>query len=163
MKLIVTYCSLQGSVEDIGAMYQSTQWCSVVASEGKGRGNGPDEANAASSTDVTDSAPSLPSLQQTVTLHSPFEDVLDEPDYDRLSDLEELKQCCLIRPRHPTAPRRRAMATDFSEGRLETFVGSPQKELPGTQNQYVSYLVTTKVGSLAHSCGFVLALPVSNT
>jgi hypothetical protein len=37
------------------------------------------------------------------------------------------------------------MAEDFSEGRLETFVGSPQKELAGTQNAYVSYLVTTKV------------------
>jgi hypothetical protein len=37
------------------------------------------------------------------------------------------------------------MAADFSEGRLETVVGSPQKELAGTQNAYVSYLVTTKV------------------
>lgn len=37
------------------------------------------------------------------------------------------------------------MAEDFSEGRLETSVGSPQKELAGTQNAYVSYLVTTKV------------------
>jgi sorting nexin-4 len=37
------------------------------------------------------------------------------------------------------------MAADFSEGRLETIVGSPQKELAGTQNAYVSYLVTTKV------------------
>ncbi|KAF1360410.1 Phox-like protein [Lizonia empirigonia] len=36
------------------------------------------------------------------------------------------------------------MAEDFSEGRLETSVGSPQKELAGTQNAYVSYLVTTK-------------------
>ncbi|KAL6711801.1 intercellular trafficking and secretion [Coniothyrium glycines] len=36
------------------------------------------------------------------------------------------------------------MADDFSEGRLETLVNSPQKELSGTQNQYVSYLVTTK-------------------
>jgi hypothetical protein len=39
-----------------------------------------------------------------------------------------------------------AMADDFSEGRLETFVGTPQKELPGTKDAYVSYLVTTKVG-----------------
>lgn len=38
------------------------------------------------------------------------------------------------------------MADDFSEGRLETFVGTPQKELPGTKDAYVSYLVTTKVG-----------------
>jgi hypothetical protein len=45
----------------------------------------------------------------------------------------------------PSALDARAMAEDFSEGRLETFVGSPQKELAGTQNAYVSYLVTTKV------------------
>ncbi|KAF2831155.1 Phox-like protein [Ophiobolus disseminans] len=36
------------------------------------------------------------------------------------------------------------MADDFSEGKLETVVDSPQKELSGTQNQYVSYQVTTK-------------------
>ncbi|KAF9736016.1 intercellular trafficking and secretion [Paraphaeosphaeria minitans] len=36
------------------------------------------------------------------------------------------------------------MAADFSEGRLETFVDTPQKELPGTKDAYVSYLVTTK-------------------
>ncbi|KAF2281254.1 uncharacterized protein EI97DRAFT_366855 [Westerdykella ornata] len=37
-----------------------------------------------------------------------------------------------------------SMAADFSEGRLETTVGSPQKELAGTKDAYVSYLVTTK-------------------
>lgn len=155
------YYPLRESADGLGAMYESVQWWSVVL-----EGNSPDDANAASPTDVTDSAPSLsllPSLQPTASPCGPFEDLVDEPDYDHLSDLEELKQCYLIRPQHPTAPRRRAMATDFSEGRLETFVGSPQKELPGTQNQYVSYLVTTKVGSLAHSCSFVLALLVSNT
>ncbi|KAF2662923.1 Phox-like protein [Lophiostoma macrostomum CBS 122681] len=36
------------------------------------------------------------------------------------------------------------MTAEFSEGRLETFVGKPQKELPGTKDAYVSYLVTTK-------------------
>ena len=41
------------------------------------------------------------------------------------------------------------MAADFSEGRLETFVGSPQKELAGTQNAYFSYLVTTKVSPVS--------------
>lgn len=45
----------------------------------------------------------------------------------------------------PSALTARTMAEDFSEGRLETLVGSPQKELAGTQNAYVSYLVTTKV------------------
>lgn len=156
--------TLKGSAHGLGAMSENIGWWSIPL-EGNSEGSSPDHASSASPTDVTDSAPSLslPSLQQTASPCGPFQDLLDELEYDRLSDLEDLKQCYLIRPRHSTAPRRRAMATDFSEGRLETFVGSPQKELPGTQNQYVSYLVTTKVGSLAHSCGFVLALPVSNT
>lgn len=144
---------LHGSVE--------TSWCGSLAWEGR-KGNSPGHANAVSPTDVTNSPPSLPSLQQTASPCGQFEDILDEPEYDRLSDLEELLECCLTHLRHPAAPRRRAMTTDFSEGRLETFVGSPQKELPGTQNQYVSYLVTTKVGSLAHSRSLVFALPVSN-
>jgi hypothetical protein len=38
------------------------------------------------------------------------------------------------------------MTAEFSEGRLDTSVGKPQKELPGTKDAYVSYLVTTKVG-----------------
>jgi sorting nexin-4 len=38
------------------------------------------------------------------------------------------------------------MAEDFSEGKLETIVDSPQKENAGTQTQYVSYQITTKVG-----------------
>lgn len=42
-------------------------------------------------------------------------------------------------------PRSRIMAAEFAEGRLETTVGSPQKELPGTKDAYVSYQVTTKV------------------
>lgn len=37
------------------------------------------------------------------------------------------------------------MAADFSEGSLETVVGNPQKELPGTKDQYISYQITTKV------------------
>jgi hypothetical protein len=37
------------------------------------------------------------------------------------------------------------MAEDFSEGKLETLVDSPQKENAGTQTQYVSYQITTKV------------------
>ncbi len=49
-------------------------------------------------------------------------------------------------PGTPLALPSGTMAEEFSEGRLETFVGSPQKELAGTQNAYVSYLVTTKVG-----------------
>lgn len=37
---------------------------------------------------------------------------------------------------------------DFSEGRLETTVDTPIKELPGTKDAYVSYLVSTKVSFL---------------
>ena len=74
-----------------------------------------------------------------------FDDILDDPEYDHISDIVELGKNHLVYNRDPGAIRRHAMAADFSEGRLETFVGSPQKELPGTPNQYVSYLVTTKV------------------
>ncbi|KAF2850781.1 hypothetical protein T440DRAFT_85063 [Plenodomus tracheiphilus IPT5] len=73
-----------------------------------------------------------------------FEELLEDPEYDQISDREELEEDHLYFIRDPTTVRRRAMAADFSEGRLETFVGSPQKELSGTQNQYVSYQVTTK-------------------
>jgi sorting nexin-4 len=34
---------------------------------------------------------------------------------------------------------------DFSEGRLECTVSQPQKELDGTKDAYISYLVSTKV------------------
>lgn len=43
------------------------------------------------------------------------------------------------------------MADDFSEGRLETFVGKPQKELPGTKDAYVSYLISTEVGLYSYN------------
>lgn len=59
------------------------------------------------------------------------------------------------------AARRRlqvdSMAADFSEGRLETTVGSPQRELSGTKDQYVSYLVTTDV------CASGCLYPLSTT
>ncbi|KAH9873583.1 hypothetical protein IAQ61_004207 [Plenodomus lingam] len=76
----------------------------------------------------------------------PFEDLLEDPEYDQLSDRDELEANLRDLIQDLATVRSRAMAADFSEGRLETFVGSPQKELAGTQNQYVSYQVTTKVG-----------------
>jgi hypothetical protein len=63
----------------------------------------------------------------------------DSDDWDHLAEYS-----CTVSA-SPPALDARAMAEDFSEGRLETLVGSPQKELAGTQNAYVSYLVTTKV------------------
>jgi sorting nexin-4 len=102
-------------------------------------------ANAGPSTDVTDNTRSLTRPQPASPLH-PFDNLIDDPEYDQISDIDELEQSRLLYIRDPRAVRKHAMAADFSEGRLETFVGSPQKELAGTQNQYVSYQVTTKVG-----------------
>ena len=104
-------------------------------------------ANPACSTDVTDTPPSSPTPLPTASPQHPFDDIYDDSDYDQLNDVCELEESALLRTRHPGAVRRRAMAADFSEGRLETFVGNPLKELAGTQNQYVSYQVITKVGS----------------
>jgi len=81
----------------------------------------------------------------------PLEDILDDPDYDQISDREEVVEDEACWRGDPIAIRRRAMADDFSEGKLETVVDSPQKELAGTQNQYVSYQVTTKVTTPIHN------------
>ena len=86
-----------------------------------------------------------PSATTTPSLQPLFTELLSDQDFDHISDSEELVEDYLYSTGDPLAVRRRAMAADFSEGRLETFVGSPMKELAGTQNQYVSYQVTTKV------------------
>lgn len=115
--------------EDYEAMYK-TICCGALA--------GP----SGISSDVTSQASSTP----TPTSREPrFEDILEDPEYDQISDREQLEEDLLCFIGDPRAIRTRAMAADFSEGRLETLVGSPQKELAGTQNQYVSYQVTTKV------------------
>lgn len=67
-----------------------------------------------------------------------------EPTYDWVSDVQSLSSNSSV----SLVDFQLAMAEDFSEGRLETFVSTPQKELPGTKDAYVSYLVTTKVGIL---------------
>lgn len=103
-----------------------------------------------SSSDVTSSTPSTPPTQTTPELS--LQDVLDDPEYDRISDRSQVEEEEACWRRDPTAVRRRAMAEDFSEGKLETVVDSPQKENAGTQTQYVSYQITTKVGSHACSC-----------
>lgn len=99
-------------------------------------------AESPSSTDV--SPPGSPP-RQSQSPQPQFTDILDDPEFDRVSDRKEIEEEYQCFNGHPEAIRGRAMAADFSEGRLETLVGSPLKELAGTQNQYVSYLVTTKV------------------
>jgi hypothetical protein len=36
---------------------------------------------------------------------------------------------------------------EFGDGKLDCSVSNPQKESEGTQNPFISYLVTTRVGS----------------
>jgi sorting nexin-4 len=122
---------------------------------------------ASSPSDVTSSFQASPPLSPA-TPEPPFEDILDDPEYDQISDRTDVIEEEACWRGDPTAIRKRAMAEDFSEGKLETIVDSPQKENAGTQTQYVSYQVTTKVGVLdcasvplreAHLCCLV-RLPV---
>lgn len=73
-----------------------------------------------------------------------------DTDYDFLQDTDETVIPIVV-PRDPYHIPRANMAADFSEGRLETIVDKPQKELPGTKDAYVSYQVTTKVSILFFS------------
>src|SRR4051812_15620026 len=60
-------------------------------------------------------------------------DVHDDLEYDTITDREQVVEGEACYRSDPAAIRRRAtMAEDFSEGKLETLVDSPQKELPGT-------------------------------
>jgi hypothetical protein len=99
-------------------------------------------APASSDPDVTASTPPDSSLTQEP---ANFEIIFDESASEHSDDWSDVAQDLHTIRQTPSALDARAMAEDFSEGRLETFVGSPQKELAGTQNAYVSYLVTTKV------------------
>jgi sorting nexin-4 len=109
-------------------------------------------ASTSSPSDVTSSflaspplSPAAPKLQ--------YEDIPDNPEDDQISDRTDVLEDEACWRVDPTAIRRRAMAEDFSEGKLETIVDSPQKENAGTQTQYVSYQVTTKVG--VHECASI--------
>jgi sorting nexin-4 len=136
-----TYPSFFGgpdrSVEDFGAMYDQTR---VPATR--------ELAGTSSPSDVTSWIQASPPHSPT-TSELPFEDILDDPDYDQISDRADVEEGEACWRGDPVAIRRRAiMAEDFSEGKLETVVDSPQKENAGTQTQYVSYQITTKVGAL---------------
>lgn len=134
------YASLERSINDFGAMYDHVRV--PPAREGLARN---------SHSDVTSSTQGTTPPTQT-TSELLLEDVLDDPEYDQISDRAEVEEEEACWRRDPLALRRRAMAEDFSEGKLETVVDSPQKENAGTQTQYVSYQVTTKVGRRTCSC-----------
>ncbi|KAH6638264.1 lipid binding protein [Boeremia exigua] len=73
-----------------------------------------------------------------------FEEIWSDSASEHSDDWSDVADHLHALQNPPSALDARAMAEDFSEGRLETLVGSPQKELAGTQNAYVSYLVSTK-------------------
>jgi sorting nexin-4 len=132
------------SVDDFDAMYERVRYRAPLL-----EGNDPGHANPSGPSDVT--PPSSPSTTSTYsTLDDLQDEPLDEPaddtEYDQISDREEVEEDRLKAIRDPKTIRKLAMATDFSEGRLETFVGNPQKENAGTPTQYVSYQIITKVG-----------------
>ena len=123
---------------------------------------------AGAGSSVTSAPNPTPSLTQDLTT---IEDIWSDSASKLSDDWSDVEQdSALARATWP-APNAPAMAEDFSEGRygfrlpsstpntdktsLETLVGSPQKELAGTQNAYVSYLVTTKVHSLATLCAAI--------
>lgn len=118
--------------------------------------------------DVTPSAsfvsapsyPQLPSQPQAPTpAHIRQSDTENEEDFEILSPEElDFEDDVSVLGLVPSA----TMAAEFTEGRLETTVDSPQKELPGTKDAYVSYQVTTRVCALPGPCR-VLALPAANS
>jgi hypothetical protein len=131
--------SMERSVDDYAAMYERVRCAPQM-------GRSSSHSDRSEPIDVTGTTPA------STPPHSPtppelLEVTLDDPEYDQISDQEEVVEEEACWRREPLAVRRRAMAADFSEGHLETLVDSPQKELAGTQNQYVSYQVTTKVGT----------------
>jgi hypothetical protein len=98
-------------------------------------------AGGGSATSLTPTSTTT-SLTQNLTT---FEDIWSDSASKLSDDWSDVEHDSHIARAAWPAPNAPAMAEDFSEGRLETLVGSPQKELAGTQNAFVSYLVTTKV------------------
>ncbi|KAH4259517.1 hypothetical protein HBI04_043830 [Parastagonospora nodorum] len=128
---------VERSADDLGAMYDRIR-VPAPAREAEST-----LAWASDPSDVTSSTHVSPTCTPT-TSEPDLEDVLDDPEYDQISDRDDLAEDEACFRRELTAVRRRAMAEDFSEGKLETIVDSPQKENAGTQTQYVSYQITTK-------------------
>ncbi|KAF2270688.1 hypothetical protein CC78DRAFT_139059 [Lojkania enalia] len=71
-------------------------------------------------------------------------DILDDLEYDTLEDFASPTAQSAFLASGLLRDLFVGMAADFTEGRLETTVSHPQKELSGTKDAYVSYLVTTK-------------------
>jgi sorting nexin-4 len=137
--LFAMYANLERGVDGSGAMHARVPpTCQGLASM----------SNPSDVTSLTFDAPT-PSTSPTSELV--FEDILDDPEYDQISDRAEVVEEEAFWRDDPSAVRRRAMAEDFSEGKLETVVDSPQRENAGTQTQYVSYQITTKVGVHVYS------------
>lgn len=105
-------------------------------------------AGGGSATSLTPTSTTT-SLTQNLTT---FEDIWSDSASKLSDDWSDVEHDSHIARAAWPAPNAPAMAEDFSEGRLETLVGSPQKELAGTQNAFVSYLVTTKVHFLPTLC-----------
>jgi hypothetical protein len=114
---------------------------------------------APSLSDVT-SPIRAPTPDTPTTSELDLEDILDDPEYDQISDRKEVIESEACWRGDPIVIRRRAMAEDFSEGKLETLVDSPQKENAGTQTQYVSYQITTKV--CMHVCSSMSAVKLTS-
>jgi sorting nexin-4 len=125
--------NLDQSIDNYGAMYDQIRHTPL--------------ARTSSLSDVT-SSPQASTPDTPTTSKLLLEDTRDDRDYDRIYDCEEVIESEACWQGDPLSIRRRAMAEDFSEGKLETLVDSPQKENAGTQTQYVSYQVTTKVGTM---------------
>lgn len=102
--------------------------------------------------------------QQHHSLQRPIpEPSHEEPEFDLLEDLEHIQHDFGPNWLGSRAIAELRMAEDFSEGRLETLVGKPQKELPGTKDAYVSYLVTTKVSICSSSSAMYSKKPQPNS
>ncbi|KAF2869306.1 hypothetical protein BDV95DRAFT_577027 [Massariosphaeria phaeospora] len=101
-------------------------------------------SGSSSNRDVTPAhlTASTPTTAQTASDTSALSH--DDDEYDTLEDSEDTEKLDRTSEHDRCGILAHRMAADFSEGRLETFVGKPQKELPGTKDAYVSYQVTTK-------------------
>jgi sorting nexin-4 len=126
------------SVDDFATMYERVRIVQAHTSAER-----PSTSESSDTSDVTP-APSPASTPPSTAIDDPRHDCDRNcnPNPNRLDDSHDWEDLGELKP--SDNPKR--MADDFREGRLETIVGTPQKELPGTKDAYVSYQITTKVG-----------------
>lgn len=151
------------SAEDYEVMYEQIRAGWIDAPPEGGSLARPSSSASDDVRPAAQATPSTPSTPSTPTASEGLDGVLDDPgsEFDQIPDREEVIEGEAVERGEPLAVRRHAMAADFSEGKLETLVDSPQKELAGTQNQYVSYQVTTKVNTAASSLPCTIALTLN--